>query len=57
MKLVVKPRLTEKSFTMGSVIKMGNHVGNNFQLYWFHHSSPIAPKSDKTMTEKKPGAF
>jgi hypothetical protein len=56
MKLVVKPRLTKKSFTMGSVIKMGNHIGNNFQLYWVHHFSPIAPKSDKTTTEKKPGA-
>ena len=41
MELLVKSRLTEENLTMGSVIKMGNHVGNNFQLYWVHPFSPI----------------
>jgi hypothetical protein len=42
MKLLVKSRFTEEDFAVGSVIKMGNHIGNNFQLYWPHPFSPIS---------------
>jgi hypothetical protein len=42
MELLVKARLTEEDFTVGSVIKMGDHMGDNFQLYWFHPFSPVS---------------
>ena len=44
MKLLVKSRLPEEDFTVGSVIKMGNHMGNNFQLYGIHPFSPVCLK-------------
>jgi hypothetical protein len=45
MELLVKPRLTEEDFTVGSVIKMGDHMGHNFQLYWPHLFSPVSVKN------------
>jgi hypothetical protein len=42
MKLLVKSRLTEEDFTVGSVIKMGDHIRENLQLYGFHPFSPIS---------------
>ncbi len=43
MDLLVKARFAEEDFTVGSVIKMGNHIGNNFQLYWLHSLFPVSP--------------
>jgi hypothetical protein len=44
MKLLVKSRLTEEDFTVGSVIKMGDHIGNNFQMYGSHSFPPVVDK-------------
>jgi hypothetical protein len=41
MELLVKARFAEEDFTVGSVIKMGNYIGNNFQLYWPHSFFPV----------------
>jgi hypothetical protein len=42
MELLVKPRFTEEDFTVASVIKMGDHIRDNFQLYWSHPFSPVS---------------
>ena len=36
MELLVKTHFTEEDFTVWSLIVMSNHIGNDFQPYWFH---------------------